>query len=138
VGEVGVVVGVEPHPKGAAAARALGHCHAVIEHDATDPLGTLAAVTPSLGGRTGFDLVVSCVNVENAEMTAILAARQRGRVYFFSMATSVSRAALGAEGVTRDVDMLIGNGYCEGHAAETLDLLRAEPALRDELARRFQ
>jgi L-erythro-3,5-diaminohexanoate dehydrogenase len=70
-------------------------------------------------------------------MGAIQCVLHRGLVYFFTMATSFSRAALGAEGVSKDVDMLVGNGYCEGHAEATLDLLRAEPALRAELERRF-
>jgi L-erythro-3,5-diaminohexanoate dehydrogenase len=75
--------------------------------------------------------------VAGAELAAILATRPRGRVYFFSMATSFARAALGAEGVARDVDMLVGNGYCTGHAEATLELVRAEPALRAELEKRF-
>ena len=35
---------------------------------------------------------------------------------FFSMATSFSAAALGAEGLAADVTMLVGNGYTPGHA----------------------
>lgn len=143
VGPEGVVVGVETYAPAAAAARGLGHCDAVVEADATDPLALFHAATSlapgriDLRGRGGFDLVVSCVNVAGAEMAAILCTRQRGRIYFFSMATSFARAALGAEGITKDVDMYVGNGYCEGHAAATLDLLRGEPALRAELERRF-
>ncbi len=133
------VVGVEAHPGAAAAARAIGAYEAVVEKDARDPLGTAMAAlasSPAPGGG-GYDLVVSCVNVDGAEMAAVLAARPRGTVYFFSMATSFTRAALGAEGVARDVDMLIGNGYCEGHADATLELVRAEPQLRAELERRL-
>jgi L-erythro-3,5-diaminohexanoate dehydrogenase len=70
-------------------------------------------------------------------MGAILATRDGGTVYFFSMATSFTKAALGAEGVSRDVAMLIGNGYCPGHADATLALLRDEPALRAIFERRF-
>ena len=44
-------------------------------------------------------------------MASILACRDRGLVYFFSMAVSFTKAALGAEGVGKDVDMFIGNGY---------------------------
>jgi len=128
------VVGVEAHPGAAAAARALGF--PVVEVSATDPVACAQAALDA-GGVEGFDLVVSCVNAPGAELAAILATRERGKVYFFSMATSFARAALGAEGIARDVDMLIGNGYCVGHAEETLDLVRAEPALRAELARRF-
>jgi L-erythro-3,5-diaminohexanoate dehydrogenase len=141
VGAGGLVVGLESHPKAAEAAARLEHCDAVVQADATDPVGVLRAASAAGGERIeragGFDLVVSCVNVAGAELAAILCARQRGRVYFFSMATSFARAALGAEGVSKDVDLFIGNGYCMGHAAATLDLLRQEPQLREELARRF-
>ena len=56
-------------------------------------------------------------------MGAILATRDGGTIYFFSMATSFTKAALGAEGISRDVSMLVGNGYCPGHAEATLRLL---------------
>ncbi|MGN6242495.1 MAG: L-erythro-3,5-diaminohexanoate dehydrogenase, partial [Motilibacteraceae bacterium] len=49
---------------------------------------------------------------------------------FFSMATSFSAAALGAEGLAADVTMLVGNGYVPGHAAYAMDLLRRDPAVR--------
>jgi L-erythro-3,5-diaminohexanoate dehydrogenase len=136
VGATGRVVGIEPHPAAAAAARRVGCFDAVVEADARDAVACLRALDAVVGGAD-FDLTVSCVNVDAAEMTAILATRPRGRVYFFSMATSFARAALGAEGVSRDVDMLVGNGYCEGHAEATLALLRDDAALRDELTRRF-
>ena len=139
VGADGVVVGVERHPAAAQAARALGHCQAVVEAD--DPVSTrdavLAVTPPAVRAAGGFDLTVSCVNVAGAEMAAILLTRERGTIYFFSMATSFARAALGAEGVGHDVDMLIGNGYAADHAETTLELLRREPALRAELERRF-
>ena len=32
------------------------------------------------------------------------------------MATSFTKAALGAEGVGSDVTMIVGNGYTKGHA----------------------
>jgi L-erythro-3,5-diaminohexanoate dehydrogenase len=60
----------------------------------------------------------------------VLATRDGGTVVFFSMATSFTAAALGAEGLAADVTMLIGNGYVPGHAAAALDLVRAEPGVR--------
>ena len=53
-----------------------------------------------------------------------------GLVYFFSMATSFTKAALGAEGIGKDVTMIIGNGYTKNHAQITLDVLRENPKLR--------
>ncbi|HNI61527.1 MAG TPA: L-erythro-3,5-diaminohexanoate dehydrogenase, partial [Pseudomonadota bacterium] len=84
-----------------------------------------------------FDLVISCVSAPRAEMAAIMCCRQGGTVYFFSMATSFTAAALGAEGISRDVDMLIGNGYCIGHAGETLELLGSHAPLRELFIRRY-
>ncbi|HEX8703860.1 MAG TPA: L-erythro-3,5-diaminohexanoate dehydrogenase, partial [Myxococcaceae bacterium] len=44
---------------------------------------------------------------------------------------------LGAEGVGKDVTMLVGNGYVPAHADLTLDLLRSEPALRKLFETRY-
>jgi L-erythro-3,5-diaminohexanoate dehydrogenase len=57
-------------------------------------------------------------------------------VYFFSMSTSFTAAALGAEGVGKDVTMIVGNGYAKDHAAIALQTLRDHaPLLRYFLAR---
>ncbi|MBQ2084169.1 MAG: L-erythro-3,5-diaminohexanoate dehydrogenase, partial [Firmicutes bacterium] len=53
-----------------------------------------------------------------------------GTVYFFSMATSFTKAALGAEGVGKDVTMIMGNGYAKGHAEITLQVLREHEGIR--------
>ena len=50
--------------------------------------------------------------------------------YFFSMATSFTKAALGAEGVGADVTMIVGKGYTKGHAEITLQELRENAELR--------
>lgn len=75
------------------------------------------------------DLVINCVNMPGTEMASILAARPRGTVYFFSMATSFQAAALGAESVGQDIDLLMGNGYAEGHAEYALSVIREFPTL---------
>ena len=89
------------------------------------------AVEQALGGPA--DVTVVCVDVPGCEHGAILATADGGTVIFFSMATSFSAAALGAEGLAADVTMLIGNGYLPGHAELAMDLLRTEPALRSAL-----
>jgi L-erythro-3,5-diaminohexanoate dehydrogenase len=131
----GLLVGLDRDEAAVADLRALGICDRVEIADAADPLAVMDRATG--GGETLYDLAVSCVNVQGAEMGAILSTRDGGDVYFFSMATSFSRAALGAEGVSRDVRLLIGNGYCPGHAEATLALLRSEPALRAVFERRY-
>ncbi|HLS44870.1 MAG TPA: L-erythro-3,5-diaminohexanoate dehydrogenase [Ornithinicoccus sp.] len=95
--------------------------------DARSPLGLLAAVEEA-GGPA--DVTVVCVDVPGCEQPAVLATAQGGTVIFFSMATSFSAAALGAEGLAADVRMLIGNGYVPGHADYALELLRTTPGVR--------
>ena len=108
----------------AAALSAAGLADRVVVADATDPLAVAAAV-----GEPA-DLTVVCVDVPGAEHGAVLATADGGTVVFFSMATSFTAAALGAEGMAADVTMLIGNGYTPGHAALALDLYRATPGVR--------
>ena len=60
------------------------------------------------------DVTVVCVDVPGCEGGAVLATAEGGTVIFFSMATSFSAAALGAEGLAADVRMLVGNGYVPG------------------------
>jgi L-erythro-3,5-diaminohexanoate dehydrogenase len=109
-----------------------GLAHAWLAFDATKPLAMLAAT------RGEFDLVVNCASVPGTEMGSILAAREGGEVLFFSMATSFTAAALGAEGVGKDVRLTIGNGYARGHARLALDLVRETPALRKIFAARVR
>jgi L-erythro-3,5-diaminohexanoate dehydrogenase len=46
------------------------------------------------------------------------------------MATSFTRAALGAEGIGKDVNMIIGNGYAKDHAKITIEILRESEKIR--------
>ncbi len=82
-------------------------------------------------------MVINAVNVPDTEMASILPVRDRGVVYFFSMATSFTKAALGAEGVGKDIDMLIGNGYARDHAEIALQVLRESQPLRDLFTRLY-
>ena len=108
----------------AGALRAAGLADRVVVADATDPRAVAAAV-----GRPA-DVTVVCVDVQGAEHGAVLATRDGGTVVFFSMATSFSAAALGAEGMAADVTMLVGNGYTPGHADMALELYRSNPGVR--------
>ncbi|GAB6107447.1 L-erythro-3,5-diaminohexanoate dehydrogenase [Fusibacter bizertensis] len=97
--------------------------------DATDAVEVLHKVEELTNGEM-CDLVINCVNVPNTEMASILATKDDGMVYFFSMATSFTKAALGAEGVGKDVTMIVGNGYTKGHAEITLQIMRESAVLR--------
>ncbi len=129
VGARGRVIGVV-HDAIAPAAQLLtraGLADDVVEADARRALETSAkveALAPQLA-----DLVINCVNVAGTELTSILCARDGGTIYFFSMSTSFTAAALGAEGIGRDVTMIVGNGYAKNHADIALQTLRDHPHL---------
>lgn len=109
--------------------KGLGLCDVSLKVDATQAVDVMEAVSRATDGSL-CDLVINCASVGNTEMASILSVKDGGTVIFFSMATSFTAAALGAEGVGKDVTMLVGNGYVPGHADLTLELLRSEPALR--------
>jgi L-erythro-3,5-diaminohexanoate dehydrogenase len=117
-------VGVVRDGAEAAALGASGLASEVVVADARDPVALADAVGRPVG------LTVVCVDVPGAEHGAILATAAGGTVLFFSMATSFTAAALGAEGLAADVSMLIGNGFTPGHAELALSLLRDEPGVR--------
>jgi len=127
-------IGVVPHEAEAALLRDAGLADEVVVADARDPLALRAAVE---GAGGPADVTVVCVDVPGCEPGAILATAPRGTVVFFSMATSFSAAALGAEGVAADVQMLIGNGYVPGHAEYAVELVRTEPGVRALFERRL-
>ncbi len=129
-GVTGLVVCAAGSQKSEDRARKLDLADAYFHLDATDAVGMYNKAMELTDGEL-FDLVINCVNIENTEMASVLACKDDGTVYFFSMATSFTKAALGAEGVGKDVNMIIGNGYTKGHAAITLQVLREHEGLRE-------
>ncbi|RKS73439.1 L-erythro-3,5-diaminohexanoate dehydrogenase [Actinomadura pelletieri DSM 43383] len=122
------LVGLVPTAEEEERLAASGLADTVVRADARDPVAVAAAIGDAHDGPV--DVTVVCVDVPGCEHGAILATAPGGTVVFFSMATSFSAAALGAEGLAADVTMLIGNGYVPGHAETALDLVRSEPAVR--------
>lgn len=130
------ILGVESHPPFAAELRELGLCNEVLELDAKDPVAVRRAVLAANEGHE-VDISISCVNVADTEMSAILVTRDRGVAYFFAMSTSFTKAALGAEGVGKDVDLVIGNGFARDHAEHSLAMIRTMPAIRALFEKRY-
>jgi L-erythro-3,5-diaminohexanoate dehydrogenase len=127
-------IGVVPHQAEADLLTEAKIADVVAVADARDPVALSAAVEAA-GGPA--DVTVVCVDVPGCEGGAILATADRGTVVFFSMATSFSAAALGAEGLAADVTMLVGNGYVPGHADQALALLRGHAGVRSLFERRL-
>ena len=110
----------------------------LVQGDATQALELVRNVQDASGGREYLaDLAINVVNVPNTEFATILLTKSSGCVLFFSMATSFTAAALGAEGIASQVEMHIGNGYMPDNGSIALQLLRDYPVLRAIFTRRF-
>ena len=136
VGPTGNVVALYRSPADGERLLSNGFCHDVIKSDVTRPLELLEMALEKNGGRE-YDVSINCVNIPNSEMASILPVRDGGTVYFFSMAVSFTKAALGAEGIGKDVNMIIGNGYSKGHAEITLEILKESKAMLRIFEERF-
>jgi L-erythro-3,5-diaminohexanoate dehydrogenase len=122
-------IAVDYSPEAIQRLKSLPFVDHVIQADARKAVEVMDKVRAAAGGSLA-DVVINVANIPETEMSCILSCKSKGTVYFFSMATSFTRAALGAEGVGADVAMMVGNGYTEGHAELSLSLLRESAELR--------
>jgi L-erythro-3,5-diaminohexanoate dehydrogenase len=120
-------VGVVPVQREADLLARVGLADHVVLADARDPVAVYLSVDQVAGPA---DVTVVCVDVPGCEGGAIMATREGGTIIFFSMATSFTAAALGAEGLASDVTMLVGNGYVRGHADYAVSLVRSNAGVR--------
>jgi L-erythro-3,5-diaminohexanoate dehydrogenase len=128
-GCTGKIIGITSSDSGLKKMKEYGFCDVCLKLSATDAIACYEAIMKETDGKLA-DLIINCVNVPNTEMSSIMMCRDNGTVYFFTMATSFTKAALGAEGIGKDVNMIIGNGYTKDHAEITLNLLRESPKIR--------
>lgn len=130
------VVGVVAFEKDKESLIKTGFCDEVVLADATNCIEVLEGALKANAGEE-YDLAINCVNVSNTEMSTILPVKDEGTAYFFSMATSFTKAALGAEGVSKDIKLYIGNGYTKGHANIAINELRESSILREIFQERY-
>lgn len=129
VGPTGNVIGLVRNEEEATRLKRLGLKMQIVIGDARNAIDVMNTTLEHNNGCE-VDVAINMVNVPNTEMSSILPVKDDGIVYFFSMATSFTKAALGAEGVGKDVTMIVGNGYTKGHAEITLEELRENETLR--------
>ena len=130
VGVTGKVIGLVHGDAGKKRLERTGFCDYIFQGSATDQLFVYEEVRKATGGEMA-DLTINCVDIPDTEMASVLATKDDGTVYFFSMATSFTSAALGAEGIGADTTMLIGNGYTKHHAEISLADVRQSPILME-------
>lgn len=136
VGSYGKVIVVEFSEENAQRIKDMKLATDIIIADATNVMDVYNKVI-AITGERGCDVTVNNVNVPSTEMTSILITKGQGSVYFFSMATSFTKAALGAEGVGKDINLIVGNGYAKGHADLTLNIIRESKEIRELFERLY-
>lgn len=129
-GVTGKVITIDINDKALKRLKDANLADVIINANAQNAVEVMEKVGAATDGKMA-DVVINIVNVPNTEMSSILITKDEGTVYFFSMATSFTKAALGAEGVGKDVTMVVGNGYTKGHAEITLDIMRESKELRE-------
>jgi len=135
-GNEGKIIGQARNEARADFLRETKFCHEIIIADVLKPTNVLEETLKVNSGKE-VDIAINCLSISNSELSSILPVRDKGVVYFFSMATSFTKAALGAEGIGKDVTMIIGNGYTKNHAQITLDLLRESEVLRNIFQKKY-
>lgn len=129
-GVTGKVICMGSRDKTIARAKAANLADVYIKANATDAVEMSEKIAEATNGEMA-DIVINAVNIQNTEMSSILACKDQGLVYFFSMATNFTKAALGAEGVGKDITMIVGNGYTKDHAEIALEIMRESKELRE-------
>ena len=136
VGINGTVICVDGFKKSINRAMSVNCADEYLVVNATDAVAMYEEIMDATEGQLA-DVVINVVNIPNTEMSSIISCKDGGLVYFFSMATSFTKAALGAEGIGKDVTMLVGNGYTKGHCEVALQVLREDERIRNLFAQLY-
>lgn len=124
VGPGGIVTAVDIDPAALERARAVDPGTATIRADVTDALAVAQAM------EAAADLTLVCTSVPGAEGAALVATTTRGTIVFFSTATRFAAAALGADAVGSQAQLIIPNGLTDDRGELAFELLRAVAPLR--------
>ena len=132
LGKSGKLIAIQSSAKGCERIKHLGFCDEILQLDATNPVACENEIRRVTNGQMA-DVVINCAPVDNTEMASIMSAKNHkdAIVYFFTMATSFTKAALGAEGIGHDALLIVGNGYAPGHDEIALSVIRKHKNLRE-------
>ncbi|MBL6988175.1 MAG: L-erythro-3,5-diaminohexanoate dehydrogenase [Bacteriovoracaceae bacterium] len=135
--DTGKLIAIQPSDRGCQRIEELGYCDEVLKVNAQSPVECERAVSEVTDGKMA-DLVINCAPVADTEMSSIMCAKQReSTVYFFTMATSFTKAALGAEGIGSDALLIVGNGFAPNHDQIALDVVRKHTKLRQLFKKQY-
>lgn len=127
----GRVVLIDADESVCARATELGLCDTALSVDLRDAVGALERLQNA--GVPRADLTVVVVNAADCEAAAILLTADHGTVLFFSMATSFTKASLGADGISSAATMILGSGFAPDRGQYALELIGRDVRLEHAL-----
>ena len=140
IGHTGKITGVVKSQKSRKDLEKTGIYDEVFCCDALDTIDALNSLSSHDGfhaqGST-FDLTVNCMAVSGTEMLSLLLTRNRGTIFFASLANSQKITALTSESMGKDLNIIGYTGFLEGHADFTAALLDTCPELTRQLRRLY-
>lgn len=136
LGEQAKLVGVDASDAAVDEVRELGLYSELHLGNAADPL-RIREICSAESEEGLFDLVISCVNAGEVEMSAVLATKEQGTLLFFSSTTNFNRAAYSAQLCSKEVELRIGGAYVQGQSDIALNLLREHQALAALFKKRY-
>ena len=104
--------------------------------DALDTLGamtTLSDKIPSIHNGGFFDLTINCMAISGSEMLSLVLTKNRGTIFFASLANSHKITALTSESLGKDLNIIGYTGFVDGHAQFATNLLDTYPDLTSQL-----
>lgn len=141
IGTSGHITGVVRTEKSKKLLKESGVYDEVFCCDAFDTLGTMAYLSnydlPGLEDGL-FDLTVNCMAVSGSETLSLVLTRNRGTIFFASMANSHKITALTSESIGKDLNIVGYTGFVEGHADFTAKLLDTHKELTSQLEKLYR
>jgi DNA-binding NtrC family response regulator/NADPH:quinone reductase-like Zn-dependent oxidoreductase len=131
LGKSGLLTAVTRTEQGKKIIENLGIADVVLTLNTNETISASSVYQKKVGNLS--DITIDCMNIPGSELFSIMNTKNRGKVYFASLASRYNVAALGAEGMAKDIDLLLYKGYSHGHADYTVSLLRKYSKLQSYL-----
>lgn len=140
IGNTGKITGIVKSSESRKDLKKTGIYDEVFCCDALDTIGAIKNLSSQDGFKDlqgSFDLTVNCMAVSGSEMLSLIMTRNRGTIFFASLANSQKITALTSESMGKDLNIIGYTGFLEGHADFTASLLDTCPALTRQLRRLY-
>lgn len=141
IGHTGRLTGIVKTKKSRLRLEKTGIYDQVLCCDAMNTIQAIQSLSENLDSTLKsacFDLTVNGMSVSGSEMLSLILTRNRGTIFYASLANSHKMTALTSESMGKDLNIVGYTGFVEGHAEFTADLLDKHPDLIRQLTRLYE